>query len=90
MNCSKCSEEFPEAEIQLSHDVPKYIGGLDSDGRHYVCKKCHDIYEKTCFAMMVKGEDEITRNRMRKRAMLFAKRYFRGGEDGTNTRTITR
>lgn len=46
MKCEKCKQDFPESEIQLSHDIPRYAGGTDSDGRHWLCKKCHDIYER--------------------------------------------
>lgn len=45
IQCSKCKKEIPEEKIQLSHDVPKYAGGTDKDGRHFLCEKCHDIYE---------------------------------------------
>lgn len=45
MKCEKCKWDFPEREIHTSHDVPKYLGGIDADGRHYLCTNCHDIYE---------------------------------------------
>lgn len=45
MICDKCLKEFPENEIDESHDVPKYIGGEDKDGKHYLCKECHKDYE---------------------------------------------
>ncbi len=46
MNCKKCGGEFEEKELQSSHDIPKYIGGTDKDGRHWLCKECHEKYEK--------------------------------------------
>jgi uncharacterized CHY-type Zn-finger protein len=46
MECSKCKKYFPEKEIELSHDIPKYVGGVDRDGRHYLCSECHDVYER--------------------------------------------
>lgn len=77
MKCNKCHREFPEKEIQLSHDVPKYVGGLDSDGRHYLCKKCHDIYEKKVFAFMVKNlPDNPVKEFMREKAKEFSRRWF--------------
>lgn len=45
MKCFKCGEEFEEFLIELSHDVPKYMGGTDKDGRHNLCHKCHQEYE---------------------------------------------
>ena len=78
MKCQKCGRDFPENEIQLSHDIPKYIGGTDKDGRHYLCKKHHDIYEKEVFAVMVKYLPEDTRQHMKLIAKRFAKRWFNG------------
>jgi len=31
MKCFICKKEFPENELDLSHDIPKYIGGTDKD-----------------------------------------------------------
>ena len=45
MKCEKCKWDFPEREIHTSHDVPKYLGGTDAEGRHYLCTNCHDAYE---------------------------------------------
>jgi len=45
MKCQKCFLEFPEGEIELSHDIPKWISGTDKEGRHYLCKECHRKYE---------------------------------------------
>ena len=45
MRCQKCSNDFEEKNIQESHDIPKYIGGEDLDGRHQLCVKCHKRYE---------------------------------------------
>ena len=77
MRCSKCDVDFVEKDIQLSHDVPKYIDGTDSDGRHYLCKRCHDVYEKTIFAIMVKHLPEHTKESMRTIAKGFSKLYFK-------------
>ena len=83
MKCAWCGKEFLESELQLSHDVPKYIGGTDKDGRHYLCKKHHDIYEKMVFAMMVKVLSEQDKSLMRSQAKVFAKRIFKKeGENG--------
>jgi len=46
MKCVKCSFEFEEKELQCSHDIPKYLGGTDKDGRHWLCLKCHKEYER--------------------------------------------
>lgn len=76
MKCQKCKQEFEESEIQTSHDVPKYVGGKDKDGRHNLCKRCHDIYERTVFAAMFNQLPEDERRRCRCAAKVFAKRWF--------------
>ena len=45
MKCAYCEKKFPETELELSHDIPRYIGGTDKDGRHYLCKPCHKDYD---------------------------------------------
>jgi len=30
-------------DVELHHIVPKFMGGKDTDGRKYLCKKHHDI-----------------------------------------------
>lgn len=45
MICQKCKKDFEEHLIQISHDIPKYMGGADSDGRHALCEDCHKEYE---------------------------------------------
>lgn len=77
MICQRCRQDFLESEIQLSHDVPIYIGGVDSDGRHNLCKKCHDIYEKKIFAVMTIWLPEETKKTMKEKAKSFAKLYFK-------------
>lgn len=43
--CSKCGIKLFERELELSHDIPRYMGGTDKDGRHFLCKDCHKSYE---------------------------------------------
>lgn len=85
MICNKCGKDFPEKELDESHDVPTYIFDgerkvrkqkADLYGRHWLCKKCHDIYEGMVFSVMVKQADYTTRQRMVKSAINFAKRWF--------------
>lgn len=44
MKCEKCNQEL---KCEVSHDIPKYLGGFDCDGRHWLCMTCHDKYERT-------------------------------------------
>ena len=86
MKCSKCNQEFLENELDLSHDVPRYIGGTDKDGRHYLCKKCHDIYERLVMNAMVMNIPQEIVIHMRKKAKEFSNRYFKSkGESNGNT-----
>lgn len=92
MKCQKCGDEFEESQIDVSHDVPRYIfnGGTrerkqqaDKWGRYNLCKKHHDIYEKTVFAVMTRDLPEETKQEMRLKAKAFAKSYFNDGDTNT-------
>lgn len=85
-SCSKCSSLFEEKDLDLSHDVPKYIGGKDGDGRRYLCKKCHDIYERKVMAVMSKTLEESSREKMRRAAKAFSKNYFNRGVNDANSK----
>jgi len=76
MKCERCGDELKENELQLSHDVPKYMGGTDADGRHYACKKCHDIYEKIAFSVAWKFMPKENFSKIKKALQNFAKRWF--------------
>lgn len=58
MKCELCRFDFLEREIHESHDIPCYLfyeeigrnakkNKADKLGRHYLCEKCHKLYEKT-------------------------------------------
>lgn len=81
MKCHKCNDEFLEKDIQESHDVPKYMGGTDADGRHWLCKKCHDIYEKIAFSVAFKSLDSDTQIRCRNKVKSFSIYYFKNNKD---------
>jgi len=76
MKCEKCRNEFEEHELDFSHDVPKYMGGTDLDGRHYVCKKCHDIYEKMAFSIAWKYMPKENYSKIKEGLKGFARRWF--------------
>ena len=80
-DCQKCGEVFPEKEIQLSHDVPKYMGGTDSDGRHNLCKFCHEQYEmevlKVTCMMLIKTSTKEVKSSCRMSAKMVQKYFFK-------------
>lgn len=76
MKCQKCGDEFEEKDIHVSHDVPKYMGGTDVDGRHHLCQKCHNIYEKIAFSVAFKELDEVIKKECRKKVKAFSISYF--------------
>ena len=41
--CFLCKNTF---HIQCSHDIPRYIGGKDSDGMRNLCVKHHQDYDR--------------------------------------------
>ena len=73
MKCSHCDREFEEKEIQLSHDVPCYLFWMngntrkerkqfaDKYGRRYLCKKCHDDYEKNLNKLLIDWTDKYSK-----------------------------
>lgn len=85
MKCQKCFNDFEEKDIQLSHDLPKYIGGEDKDGRHWLCKKCHGIYEwriiKFIWEAHTSKAKEILKNKIKK----FSIKYFKKEDDPKTT-----
>lgn len=80
MKCSKCHIDLPEKDIQLSHDVPKYMfedkKEADWHGRHYLCVKCHDIYERLVFSVAFKSLPDTWKEHIRKAVKQFAGGYF--------------
>ena len=54
MNCQLCDKE---EKIQCSHDIPKYIGGTDKDGRHNLCLSCHKEYDEKLLRLFLKFID---------------------------------
>ena len=68
----KCNDDFPENEIQESHDVPCYLfydiigrrlkkQKADQYGRHWLCKKCHEEYEKALSVILLLKSKEFSR-----------------------------
>ncbi len=88
MKCDKCFNDFPEAEIQDSHDIPKYMGGTDRDGRHWLCERCHKDYEEEVLRVstmnFIKNNFPKEWKETCKRSARMVKRYFfknKGAED---------
>lgn len=55
MKCEYCDNDFEEKDLHESHDVPTYLwegnrkgrkNQADKFGRHWLCKNCHDEYER--------------------------------------------
>lgn len=92
MKCDYCNDEFEEKDIQESHDVPCYLfkgrdrkekkNLADKFGRHWLCHKCHDKYEKMLPAIMLMPFSEQQLEELRKRASRFASIYFKKEMNG--------
>jgi len=78
MKCEKCNKDFKEGAIQISHDVPRYMGGKDKDGRHNLCRRCHTIYERIAFSVFYNCVDEFSKETGRKVVKTFSHKYFNG------------
>lgn len=57
--CQVCKEFFNEKKLEYSHDIPKYIGGVDSDGIHLLCRPCHFDYDKIILKALMDKEGEV-------------------------------
>ena len=88
MQCQECNDNFKENELDLSHDIPRYMGGTDSDGRHYLCRKCHHTYEKMVFDIAFKSLPSFTQDKIRDAIKSFAKNHFK--KDDENTEGVTK
>lgn len=81
MICHRCRKEFPEKDLQLSHDVPRYMfeekKEADWYGRHYLCVKCHDIYERLVFSIGFKALPDTWKEHVRKSVKQFSQGYFK-------------
>ena len=67
IQCRKCGF-VPENEsmTELHHKVPRSIGGIDEDGRVYLCKKCHDIWHNMVPKFIFKFVPEDKKENCRK------------------------
>lgn len=84
MKCSKCGSVFNESELQLSHDVPKYLFNgnkeiADKLGRHYLCKTCHQIYEWKVITLTWNAIPEDLQEKIIEQIKLFRDSYFKNG-----------
>lgn len=87
MKCQCCKKDFPENEIEESHDVPVYLfegdtrnirkNQADKFGRHNLCKQCHKSYEGFVAAIMIKPLPRVIKDSMIKSASKFAEGYFK-------------
>lgn len=71
MKCFICKDDFPENKIQESHDVPCYLfegnrkgrkNQADKYGRHWLCERCHKIYESILHEKLVGKAVEFSKN----------------------------
>lgn len=77
MKCAMCSQEKSDEELQLSHDVPKYMGGTDKDGRHYLCTRCHDFYEHLTFSVFAQKVPEEFKKKCLEGVKKWSSNYFK-------------
>lgn len=96
MKCQKCNLDFPENEIESSHDIPKYLGGKDEDGRHWLCKDCHKEYEdevlKLSCMVLIKNSSEEVKSQCKFQARLVRNYFFKentkDGERGNDSAEV--
>lgn len=84
-NCKNKEKIFLEEELECSHDVPKYLGGTDKDGRHWLCKGCHHFYEVSLFSYITMNLKENIKIGMREGCKSFTNKFFREVKNDPNT-----
>ena len=85
MICQKCNKDFEEKDIQSSHDFPKYMGGTDEDGRHWLCKKCHRIYEWKIIEFVWEAHTISSKEFLKNKIKKFSIKYFGESDDSIST-----
>lgn len=56
---SECSICHTNIKVQHSHDIPKYIGGKDSDGMKFLCEVHHREYDLFLLRFFLKSIGEF-------------------------------
>ncbi|RLG09560.1 hypothetical protein DRN73_09685 [Candidatus Pacearchaeota archaeon] len=67
-------------EKKSSHDIPKYLGGTDKDGRHWLCYECHKKYEWKIFsscASYIKNLSPEIKRKLKKIALIVKEEFFK-------------
>jgi len=81
MICEKCGKDFPEREIDVSHDVPKYLfidkKEADKWGRHNLCKGCHHEYEVRLVGVFFNHIPLDLKDHLKPIAKKYADNYFK-------------
>ena len=84
MICDKCKRDFYEKEMHDSHDIPKYMGGEDKDGRHWLCNECHQKYEfevlKLGLMFYIKNMNDFQKSIFRRAAKVVQGYFFKEDE----------
>lgn len=63
-------------EDELHHIIPKSIGGIDRDGRVYLCKKHHDIIHKILLRIVWKYIPENLKEKVKESIKKFTLSYI--------------
>jgi len=60
--CAKCKREIDWIgnSLEVSHNIPKYMGGTDKDGRKLLCPGCHIDYEYEVLSKCLKQFFDIS------------------------------
>jgi len=80
--CEKCGyEDVDEINVELHHIMPKCVGGKDSDGRKYLCKKCHHIWHnmlpKFIFKFVPKDKRDECKNHIKQMFFWYIKKNIK-------------
>ena len=77
IKCRRCGIDDEVNKCELHHLVPKFMGGVDLDGRRYLCKKHHNILHLMIpcwlWEFIPEGNHNLVREEIKKRTLKWCK-----------------
>ncbi len=75
IECKICKED-DQSKLELHHLIPKFMGGTDSDGRVYLCKKHHGMVHNFVISKLWNSLSLEHKMQFRQRAKIMTLHYI--------------
>ena len=76
IKCKKCGIDFNESDVEFHHIVPKCMGGVDLDGRIYLCHKHHNILYSLILRWVMESIPENLKEPIKEKIKLKTRYYL--------------